>query len=200
MADNLGLGGNPYLQNLIDQSQADLVRGYDLSTAPSIASAMVRSGSFGNSGLQQMQQEAASQLQKNLGNLAGSMRANDYWTAQNFNRGVYNDTFNQQQQQFNNGLSMLGLANQGATQNLGLGTQIQNTPLNYYGQFADQANAFGQGYGTTTGTSSARGSPVMGALGGWQLGGQIAKGWGGGGGYDSWQTTGNGMPSWYTLS
>jgi hypothetical protein len=69
-------------------------------------------------------------------------------------------------------------------QNLGLGTQIQNTPLNYYQGFANTANGIGQGYGTTTGTTSAQGSPLMGALGGWQLGGQIGKnfgGWGGGG-------------------
>jgi hypothetical protein len=61
------------------------------------------------------------------------------------------------------------------------GTNIQNTPMNYWSQFANQANAIGNGYGATTGTSSAQGSPLMGALGGYQLGGQISKNLGIGG-------------------
>jgi hypothetical protein len=184
MADNLGFGGNPYLESTIDNALGDTVRNYNLAVQPAFNSAMVRSGSFGNSGIQQMNDEAQRQLQSSLGQQANNARFNDYWTAQNFNRGVYNDTFAQNQQNFQNGLSVLGLGNQAGVQNLGLGTQIQNTPLNYYQGFANTANGIGQGYGTTTGTTSAQGSPLMGALGGWQLGGQIGKnfgGWGGGG-------------------
>jgi hypothetical protein len=185
MADNLGFGAaNPYLQPAIDAAQGDLVRNYNLRTAPAFTSAMVNSGSFGNSGLQQMQQDAEGQLQQNLGRVASDMRYGDYWNNLGFNKSVYDTTFNQNQQQFGNALSVLGLGNQAGVQNLGLGTQIQNTPLNYYQGFANTANGIGQGYGTSSGTSSASGSPLLGALGGWQLGGQIGKsfgGWGGGG-------------------
>lgn len=184
MADNLGFGGNPYLQQNIDNALGDTVRNFNLTTQPAFNSAMVRSGSFGNAGVQEMNNEAQRQLQTSLGRQANDMRFNDYWTSQNFNRGVYNDNFSQQQQQFGNALQMLGLGNQAGMQNLGLGSQIQNTPLNYYNQFAQQANSIGQGYGTATGSSSAQGSPMMGALGGWQLGGQMAKGWGNGSSYN----------------
>jgi len=59
---------------------------------------------------------------------------------------------------------------------LGAGQAIQDTPLNYYNMFADRANAIGQGYGTQT-SSGGGSSPVMGALGGAQLGRQIGSWW-----------------------
>jgi hypothetical protein len=91
---------------------------------------------------------------------------------------------------------VLGLGNQAGVQNLGLGTQIQDTPLNYYQGFANQANGMGRGFGTSSSSMSAQGSPFMGALAGWQLGGQWGKS--GGSTYEPWQTTGNGMPSWFS--
>jgi hypothetical protein len=201
MADNLGFGAaNPYLQPAIDAAQGDLVRNYNLRTAPAFTSAMVNSGSFGNSGLQQMQQDAEGQLQQNLGRVASDMRYGDYWNNLGFNKSVYDTTFNQNQQQFGNALSVLGLGNQAGVQNLGLGTQIQQTPLQYYQGFANQANGFGQGFATESTSKTAQGSPLMSALGGWQLGSQLGKASGGSSGttYDPWQTTGNGMPTWYT--
>jgi hypothetical protein len=200
MADNLGFGGNPYLESTIDNALGDTVRNYNLAVQPAFNSAMVRSGSFGNSGIQQMNDEAQRQLQSSLGQQANNARFNDYWTAQNFNRGVYNDTVAQNQQNFQNGLNVLGLGNQAGVQNLGLGTQIQQTPLQYYQGFANQANGFGQGFATESTSKTAQGSPLMSALGGWQLGSQLGKASGGSSGtaYDPWQTTGSGMPTWYT--
>jgi hypothetical protein len=137
------------------------------------------------------QRHALEQLWQGLG-----FDANNYWQNQNFDRGVYNDTFAQNQQQFQNGLNLLGLQNSANQQNLGLGTTIQNTPLNYYGQFANQANAFGQGYGTQTGSMSAQGSPLMGAMGGMQLynawNNNGGWGWGGGGGGGNYGFSGAG--------
>lgn len=187
MADsNLGFGSNPYLQKSIDDSLADTTRAYNMTAQPAFNNAMVRSGSFGNSGVQQMNEYGQQQLQNSLGRQANDMRSQNYQFDQQFDRGVYNDTFGQQQQQFQNGLNLLGMQSGANTQNLGLGTQIQNTPLNYYQGFNQQANSIGQGYGTSSGSSSASGSPLMGALGGYQLGNSIAKniggtGWGGGG-------------------
>lgn len=206
MADfsNLGFTSSPYIDQQVQDALGDTTRAYNLTTQPAYNAAMVNSGSFGNSGVQQMNQEAQRQLQTSLGRQANDMRsnnlwqgmgfdANNYWQNQNFDRGVYNDGVQQNQQQFQNGMNLLGLQNQTNSQNLGLGSQIQNTPLNYYGQFANQANAFGQGYGTQTGMISGQSSPLMGALGGAQLGGAFAKSWGGGGG-GNYGFTGGGTP------
>lgn len=184
---NLGFTSNPYLQQQVQDSLGDTTRAYNLTTQPAFNTAMVKSGSFGNSGVQQMNNEAQRQLQTSLGRQANDMRSGNfwqganfdnqnYWQNQNFDRGVYNDTFNQNQQQFQNGLNLLGMQSGANTQNLGLGTQIQNAPMNYYQGFNQQANSIGQGYGSSTGTSSAQGSPLMGALGGYQLYNAFNKG------------------------
>lgn len=178
---NLGFTSNPYLQGQVDSALGDTARAYNLTTAPAFNNAMVNSGSFGNSGVQQMQGEAQRQLQTSLGRQANDMRSNNfwqgqqfdnnnYWQNQQFDRGVYNDTFNQNQQQFQNGLNLLGVQNSANSQNLGFGTQIQNTPMNYYQGFSNTANSIGQGYGNATQQQTAPGSPLMGALGGAQLG------------------------------
>lgn len=172
---------NPYLDDTVNSVLGDIVRNYNLSTQPAYNSAMVQSGSFGNSGVDQMNNEAQRQLQTSLGRAASDLRYGDYWNNQNFSRQLFNDAFSQQQQQLGNitGLmSMLGGANQ---QDLTNATTVQNTPLNYYGQFANQANSFGQGYGTQTNTTNMTGSPLMGALGGMQLGSALGKAWGGSG-------------------
>jgi hypothetical protein len=179
MADsNLGFGSNPYLQPAIDAAQGDTVRNYNLTTQPAFNSAMVRSGSFGNSGIDQMNQESQRQLQTSLGRQANDMRYQDYWNDQNLNRQIYNDSWGQGQQSFQNGMQLLGYQNQANQQNLGFGTQIQNTPMNYWSTFSNGANGIGNGFGTSNSTMSAQGSPMMGALGGAQLGAQFGRSFG----------------------
>lgn len=187
---------NPYLQPAIDAAQGDIVRNYNLSTQPAYNSAMVRSGSFGNSGVQQLNENAQLNLQKSLGDVSSTMRNNDYqfdrtlgnnqYQFENqFNRSLFNDAYGQNQQNLQTGIGLLdrmqaydGTATNNAT------TQ-QNTPLNYWQQFSQGANSIGQGFGTSTGTQAGGGSnPWVSALGGAQLGSSLAKGmgWGGWGG------------------
>lgn len=178
---------NPYLQSQIDSALGDTVRAYNLGVKPAMESAGVRSGSFGNSGVQEMQNEAQRQLQTSLGRQANDFRAGDYgqqqqmyqWD-QGFNRNLFNDQFAQNQQNIQMAMGLLGTQNQFNTQDLQNGTAIQNTPMNYWQQFSNSANGIGNGFGTQTQTSSAPGSPLMGALGGAQLGMSAAKqfGWG----------------------
>lgn len=196
---------NPYLQPAIDAAQGDIVRNYNLSTQPAYNSAMVRSGSFGNSGVQQLNENAQLNLQKSLGDVSSTMRNNDYqfdrtlgnnqYQFENqFNRSLFNDAYGQNQQNLQTGIGLLdrmqaydGTATNNAT------TQ-QNTPLNYWQQFSQGANSIGQGFGTSTGTQAGGGSnPWVSALGGAQLGSSLAKGmgwggWGGGSGFNggSW--------------
>jgi hypothetical protein len=212
----LGLNGSsPYLQGQIDSASQDVVNNYNLTTQPAFNKAMVGSGSFGNAGVAQMNADAQSQLQKNLGNLSNSMRQQDYTNQQNMyqwqqglnnnqsqfaqnlgeNQRQYNNTFGEGQRQFDLGygrtlfndaysqnmnnlttgmglLGTLGQYNQGDITN---STNQQNTPLNYWQQFSQGANALGgQGGTTTQGTTS---NPLTSALGGAQLGAAAGNWW-----------------------
>lgn len=193
---NLGFGGNPYLgqnnpylQGTIDQSLGDMTRNYNNVVQPAFNTAAVNSGSFGNEGINQANLASQKQLQESMGQQANNMRAQDYQNQQGMYQwqqgfGAQNQqtAFNQNQTNLGNAVNMLNLQNGYGQQDLANGTAIQNTPMNYYGQFANTANSIGQGYGTQTGTSSAPGSPIMGALGGYQLGTALGNQFGGSGG------------------
>lgn len=73
---------NPYLDQQVANAQKSVVDSYNMTAKPQMESAMVGSGSFGNSGLQQMQQQSQNQLQQNLGNVATEMYGNAYNTNQ----------------------------------------------------------------------------------------------------------------------
>ena len=192
--DNLGFGGgspyavtNPYLDKSVADAQAQTTRSFNNTTQPAFTSSMVRSGSFGNSGLQQAQSDATRQYQDTLGKQANDMYSNQYQFGQqlgqnqnqfgrnldqnqsqfnnNFDRGTYNDAFNHNQQNYQNGLNLIGMQNTSNQQNLGFGGQIQNAPMNYYQGFANQATGIGKGFGTASQRSSAPGSGIMGGFG-----------------------------------
>jgi hypothetical protein len=69
---------NPYLQSSIDSTLGDMTRNYNNVVKPQTESAMAGSGSFGNSGLQQMQGEQQRNLQDSMGKTASNMRFADY--------------------------------------------------------------------------------------------------------------------------
>ena len=82
---NLGFGGdspysatNPYLDKSVNDAQAATTRAFNNTTQPSFTSAMVHSGSFGNSGLQQAQGDATRQYQDTLGKQANDMYSGNY--------------------------------------------------------------------------------------------------------------------------
>lgn len=174
---------NPYLQQTIDKAQGDLVRNYNLTTQPAYNSAMVRSGSFGNAGVQQMNENAQKNLQGSLGDVSNSMRMQDYNNQQGmyrwdneFNRNLYNDAYSQNMNNLTTGVGLLGTLSGYNANDLTNANNIQNTPLNYWSQFSNAANGMGQGYGTTTSNMGSSSSPLTSALGGAQLG-QAAMGW-----------------------
>ena len=184
MADNLGFGSNPYLgqnnpylQQNIDATLGDVSRNYQLATAPQMASQNVASGSFGNSGLQQIQNEQQRNLAQTMGNTAANMRMQDYGNQQQmyqwdqgFNRNLYNDANAQNQQNLQNYMGLLSTGNQFNQQDVTNAGNIQNTPMNYYSQFNQQAQGLGGMGGNQTSQTTGTGSPLIGALGGWQLG------------------------------
>lgn len=173
---------NPFLQSNIDATLGDITRNYNLAVKPQTESAMVRSGSFGNSGLMQMQGEQQRQLADTLGKTASNMRMNDYrdqmgmfqWDQQ-FNKGLFDTAFNQNQVNLGNVTGLLGMMDQFNKGDVAASTTMQNTLLDYLKQFSDIAVGNGRMGTTSSGTQSMPGSPLMGAIGGWGLGGQIGK-------------------------
>lgn len=120
---NAYAGSNPYLTQAIDSASADARRNFDLSVKPALDSAARASGSFGNSAIQELQQNAYSDLGRNLGNISSGMRMQDYTQQQGLAENALNR--NQQNNQFNSGLSAadLGRNMSGFYQGQGLGLQ-----------------------------------------------------------------------------
>ena len=159
--------GNPYINNKVNQAQTDLVRNYNLTTQPAYNTAMVKSGSFGNAGVQQMNENAQLNLQKSLGDISTNMRGADYdsqkqlymqdraqnlqnyqWD-QGFNRDLFNDAYTQNMGNLQAGVGLLGTMAGYNANDLANGTTIQNTPFNYWSQFSNAANSMANGFGTT---------------------------------------------------
>lgn len=133
LTDLMGNQQNPFLDQMVQSAQKSVVDSFNNSTAPQLTNAAVGSGSFGNSGVQQAQQYADSQLQQNLGNVAANM---------------YGNAFNTNQA---NRLSAIGMAPQIANQDyvnlsqmMNAGNTLQDNaqnPLDFaYQQFQDQQN------------------------------------------------------------
>lgn len=173
---------NPYLQGQIDSTMGDITRNYNLAVKPQTEAAMARSGSFGNSGLQQLQGEQQRQLASTLGNTANNMRMQDYGNQQQmyqwdqgFNRNVFNDQVAQNQQNLSNYMGLLGQANQFNQQDIANTTAMYNAPLSYQQAFTGMSNATGGLGQTSTNSQTGQGSPLTGALGGWGLGSSMSS-------------------------
>ena len=190
MADttaNLGMGGNPYLQNIIDMSSRDMVNNYNRSVLPAQNAAAIRSGSFGNTGLDEMNMAQQQQLQTGLGDLSSKLRFNDYTDTRNFNEGqrqfdlgfgrsVFNDAYSQNMNNLQTGMGLLGTLGGYNATDINNATTQQNAPMNYWQQFSNGASALGNG-GTTTTQQGTSSNPFMSAIGGAQLGNQAMSWW-----------------------
>lgn len=73
---------NPYLDQAVSRAQSSVVDQFNNMTKPQTESAMVRSGSFGNSGLQQTLQNQQVAAGKQLGDIASQMYGQDYENSQ----------------------------------------------------------------------------------------------------------------------
>jgi hypothetical protein len=268
---------NPFLTEKINLAQGDLARNYNLTQQPAYNAAILRSGSFGNSGVQQLNENAQRDLQANMGRISTDMRGADYQNQQNmyrwneefgrglaqdqanqyqfgaqlgrglsqdqqaqyqygqnlgrglvqdwqndyrfnqefgrnrfndqtnlykwdqeFNRNLYNDAYGQQQQDLQTQLGLLDRSQAYLGQDVNNANTIQNVPLNYWQQFSNQANAIGQGYGTTT-QQGGGSNPWVSALGGAQLGSAIQRGWGSGGGWGGTPLVPEAAPGQFSL-
>lgn len=69
---------NPYLDQMVNQAQASVARNYGNSIAPELTGMGVNSGSFGNSGVEQVIRNSQQDLQKTMGDIATSMYGGAY--------------------------------------------------------------------------------------------------------------------------
>ena len=200
-------GTNPYLQKIIDSSSQDLINNWNKVTVPAMNAAAIKSGSFGNSALDEMNNFGAQGLQTNLADLASKLRFNDYTYEknfdenkrqyeQNFDRGVWNDSYTQNMGNLQAGLGLIGMLGGYNTSDINNSTTQQNTPLNYWSMFSNAANGLGQGFGTTTSTTGTSSSPVTSALGGAQLGRAVSNWWGSGNNYGGANYTNSSAPNY----
>lgn len=191
-------GQNPYLQQMGDALTSTMTNNWRRNVQPQMASSAMATGGYGGSRQGVIEANSANDLNQGIGSALAGLYGNGYNTALNYDLGVKNnqlgfgnlglgyanldrqinnDNNNWQLQGANFGMGVYNQMQQNNQAGIQSGTNIQNTPMNYWSQFGNQANSFGQGYGTTTGNTSQQGSPIMGALGGAQLGSQIGNWW-----------------------
>jgi hypothetical protein len=153
------LNGNPYLQTQIDQAQGDMARNWNNVQKPAWDTSMQRSGSFGNSGIMQANQEAQNQLQQNMGRIGSDMRFQNY----NAERG-----YQQQAMSMAPAFAQQDYNDIGQLQQAGAAYQTQNQRQldNAYSQFLDsrqypqqQLDIFGNALGRIQGNVSTQTSP-----------------------------------------
>ena len=180
---------NPYLQQMGDMMAGTMTNNWQRGVQPQIASGAMAAGGYGGSRQGVAEANSANDLNQGIGSALSSLYGNGYNTGlqydlgkqnvglgyANLDRNINNDNLNWQMQGANFGLGIYDRMQQANQLGLQTGSQIQNTPLNYWNQFSQGANSLGQGYGTSTSTSG--GNPLMGAIGGAQLGSQVGNWW-----------------------
>lgn len=173
--------GNPYLTANIDKAQGDVARNYNLITRPQTESMDARSGSFGNSGVAQTQQEQQRQAGEQMANISTQMRGQDYGNERNrqlsaagMAPGAAQAGYYDSQQLYNAG----ALANQPQQQNLDFQyQQYQDQQNDPYRRLTATGAPFGANLGSTV--TSPAGSRTAGAIGGGLAGAQAGSSFGG---------------------
>lgn len=152
-------GANPYLEQNIQNTLGDITKSYNQTVAPTMAANAYQSGSFGNSGAQEMEDASRKQLMETLGRTSGNMRMQDYGMQQGLaesdisrrmgaqqqdlsrNAGLYESMFGRNQQGFDTsqarllqglGLSpsIYGLGYAPAERLMGIGSTMQQQGQN----------------------------------------------------------------------
>jgi hypothetical protein len=185
-----GLEVNPYLSTMGANLTNEITSNFNRNVMPGMRSQMMAAGGIGGSREGVLQANALRDMNSTIGNALGNLYGQGYVQAGNqalgqgnlqlgygnLDRNINNDNLNWQLQGANFGLGIQDRLNNSNAIGLGAGQSIQDTPLNYYNNFADRANAIGQGFASTS-QSGGGGSALTGALGGAQLGRQIGNWW-----------------------
>jgi hypothetical protein len=153
---------NPYLDQMVNKAQTSVVDNFNNMVKPQTEMAMQNSGSFGNSGYQQLMQNQQKAAGQQMADIATDMYGNAYNTDQanrmqaigmapTFGNAAYQDAA----QLLNAGGIQQNQAQQGLDFNYQQFQEAQNNP---YKQLAATGGVVGQNMGsTTTGTQSGGG-------------------------------------------
>lgn len=165
------LNGNPYLDQMVNKAQGDLVRNYNNVTGPAIDAAGVRSGSFGNSGVASTALDSQNQLQQNMANIDMQMRGQNYATERQNQQSALGFAPQYAANDYQDANQLLQAGNQQgqfaqnqANQNLNWWQQAQQYPT-------QQLNNMGTALNNVMGTSKTQTTTTPGPSTGAQIGG-----------------------------
>jgi hypothetical protein len=163
------MGGNPFLNQQIESAQGDLLRSYNLMQKPAWDKAMQGSGSFGNTGVMEYQQNAQNDLMRNLGRIGSDMRFQNYATERGLMQNALGmaPTFANQDYVDANALQNVGQQMQGfdqgqADQNYRWWQESQNFPRQQLAQYGQALGVGGGGTQTQTAPDPSKGSQLLG--------------------------------------
>ena len=152
---------NPYLNNMVDQAQQSVIRNYNNSVVPATQAAMRQSGSFGNSGLQQLQLQQQSDLQRNLGDISTNMYGNAYNTNQANKMGALGMAQSYGNQDYQDAAQLLNAGQILQDQNQNnldfRYQQYQDAQNDPYKKLAAMSGVFGSNLGSTSTTTQSGG-------------------------------------------
>ena len=193
---------NPYANQMAGSLTQQMGEQFQRQIAPQIASGAQLAGGYGGSRQGVMEANAANDLQQNTGQAVGTLLGNLYGQDLSYNLGMGNlglgyANLDRSIANDNNQWGLQGaqlgmqLQDRQLQQNqLGLaqGSQINNNAWNNLNQYGGLYNQIGQGFGSQT-QSGQGGNPLMGAVGGMQLGNQVGN-W--------WNSNNNPSTSWFS--
>lgn len=190
---------NPYLDSMARNITNQVNDNWSRNLAPTIRSGAIQNGSYGGSRQGVVEANALKDVNSGLTNALTNMYGQDYQTSmgrnlqryqgdQSYDLGLRNNDLgfsnldfqinqgnvNNQLAGANLGMNTWGTQQQGNQAGITAGSNIQNTPYNNWSNFNSAANNVGQGLASNTTNQDAQGNPILGALGGWQLGSKIA--------------------------
>jgi len=188
---------NPYLQQQMDMLTKTATDNWQRQIVPQISSGAQLAGGYGGSRQGVLEANSANDVGMQIANGLAGLAGNAYSTGLQYDLGLQNNQLgwgnlglgqqsldrqiNNDNNQWNLTGAQLGmqLQDRQLQQNaMGLanGSQINNNAYNNLNQFGQLYNSIGQGYGSTS-QSGGGGNPLMGALGGMQLGNQVGNWW-----------------------
>lgn len=190
---------NPYAGQMAGTLAQQMAEQFQRQIQPQIAQSAIATGGYGGSRQGVLEANAANDLQQNTGQAVGQLLGNLYGQDLSYNLGMGNlglgyANLDRSIANDNNQWGLQGaqlgmqLQDRQLQQNqLGLsnGSQINNNAFNNLNQYGQLYNGIGQGYGSQT-QSGQSGNPVMGALGGAQLGSSLGKWWNSQGSNSGW--------------
>lgn len=152
---------NPYLDGAVNRAQSNVVQNFNNMTKPATEAAGVRSGSFGNSGMEQTLQNQQVAAGKQMGDIASQMYGQDYQDSNNralqaaqlaptYGNAAYNDA--------NQLMNAGAYARNFDQQNKDFGYQQYQDQVNLpYKQLAAMSGVFGSNLGGTSTTTGSGG-------------------------------------------